>query len=261
MFSVSCVSNVRWSVCNTFTVLHSVSAVRFVFCLLYTQTLVYMRSLSCFILKGSNRPVGEWILDLMNVELSNHQTLVLTRGRVVLHGLVSFLWSLAWLFNGGSSVRRLRVENLTLLWKYLSDSGEQAVASELNTTINKRRVQLWRDCLLLQQHLIEFPPSFLLSLFSPPLATLKASWRTMWNLIGWCTIGSLQGGTAKCPEPSLVTRLADKGRPWGVGPILSSQRMVQSPSGPCKGTLGFLLVFDTLFGPSLSSWFEKKRFF
>ncbi|KAM7383004.1 hypothetical protein PAMP_002693 [Pampus punctatissimus] len=38
---------------------------------------------------------------------------------------------------------------------------------------------------------------------------------------------------AKCPEPSLVMRLADKGRTWGIGPILFAQRMVQSPSGPC----------------------------
>ncbi|CAB1438923.1 unnamed protein product [Pleuronectes platessa] len=39
---------------------------------------------------------------------------------------------------------------------------------------------------------------------------------------------------AKCPEPSLVTRLADKGRTWGIGPSLFAQRMVQSPSGPCR---------------------------
>lgn len=70
----------------------------------------------------------------------------------------------------------------------------------------------------------------------------------MWNLIGWCTIGTPQGGMAKCPEPSLVTRLADKGRTWGIGPILFAQGMVQSPSGPCKEMLGLF----SLLGPSLS---------
>lgn len=98
--------------------------------------------------------------------------------------------------------------------------------------------------------------------FFLPLATLKASWRTMWNLIGWCTIGSPQGGMAKCPEPSHVTRLADKGRTWGIGPILFAQRMVQSPSGPCKELLGlFVLFFFTLPGPSLSDlikWIFSK---
>ncbi|MEQ2237440.1 hypothetical protein ILYODFUR_023150 [Ilyodon furcidens] len=44
---------------------------------------------------------------------------------------------------------------------------------------------------------------------------------------------------AKCPEPSLVMRLADKGRTWAVGPILLSLGMVQTPSGPC------LLKFQT----------------
>lgn len=42
-------------------------------------------------------------------------------------------------------VRWFVIEKLTLLWKYLSDSGKQAVASELNTqTTEKRPVQLWK---------------------------------------------------------------------------------------------------------------------
>lgn len=82
----------------------------------------------------------------------------------------------------------------------------------------------------------------------------------MWNLIGWCTIGSLQGGMAKCPEPSLVTRLADKGRTWGTGPILFAQRMVQSPSGPCKEMLGFLAFLFSLYW-ALSLWFDNRIFF
>lgn len=89
-----------------------------------------------------------------------------------------------------------------------------------------------------------------------PLATLKASWRTMWNLIGWCTIGSRQGGMAKCPGPSLATRLADKGRTWGTGPSLFAQRMVQSPSGPCKENAGIfiLLFFFFNLGPLSLIW-------
>lgn len=76
----------------------------------------------------------------------------------------------------------------------------------------------------------------------------------MWNVIGWCTIGSPQGGMAKCPEPSLVTRLADKGRTWGIGPILFAHRMVQSPSGPCKEKLGFLFFFWCYFFSFFSKW-------
>lgn len=78
----------------------------------------------------------------------------------------------------------------------------------------------------------------------------------MWNLIGWCTTGSRQGGTAKCPEPSLATRLADKGRTWGIGPIFFVQRMVQSPWGPCEDMLvvvGGRSYFH--FALALSLWF------
>lgn len=64
---------------------------------------------------------------------------------------------------------------------------------------------------------------------------------------------------AKCPEPSLVTRLADKGRTWGIGPILFAQRMVQSPSGPCKEMLAFF--YHTLLGPSLSDLMTGFFFF
>ena len=103
------------------------------------------------------------------------------------------------------------------------------------------------------------PSPFLLSLclpfFPSPLATLKASWRTVWNLIGWYTIGSPQGGMAKCPEPSLVMRLADKRRTWGIGPILFTQRMVQSPSGPCKEMLGF---FCCVFFFLSHDWWVRK---
>lgn len=102
--------------------------------------------------------------------------------------------------------------------------------------------------------------SLSLSPFFLPLATLKASSRTMWNLIGWCTTDSPQGGIAKCPEPSLVTRLADKGRTWGIGPILFAQRMVQSPSGPCKEMLGFFFFFYLNLGP-LSLWFDDRIIF
>ena len=103
--------------------------------------------------------------------------------------------------------------------------------------------------------------SLSLSPFFLPLATLKASSRTMWNLIGWCTIDSPQGGIAKCPEPSLVTRLADKGRTWGIGPILFAQGMVQSPSGPCKEMLGFFFFFNFNWALSLSDLTNVFFFF
>lgn len=115
---------------------------------------------------------------------------------------------------------------------------------------------------MLQPHMIKLLPRFfslsLSPLSLPPVATLKASWRTMWNVIGWCTIGSPQGGIAKCPEPFLGTRLADKGRTWGIGPILFAQRMVQSPSGPCKEMLGFLKK-TTFFTWALALWFDKRN--
>lgn len=164
-------------------------------------------------------------------------------------------------------VRWVVIEKLTLLWKYLSDSGKQAVASELNTKpIDKWSVQLWKELPPRRYSVSSYasiapdqapsPVSSLslsVSLFFLPIVTLKASWRTMWNLIGWCIIGSPWGGMAKCREPSLVTRLADKGRTWGIGPILFAQRMVQNPSGPCKEMLGFSHYFTW----ALSLWFDN----
>ena len=103
--------------------------------------------------------------------------------------------------------------------------------------------------------------SLSLSPFFLPLATLKASSRTMWNLIGWCTIDSPQGGIAKCPEPSLVTRLADKGRTWGIGPILFAQGMGQGPRGPCEGMPGFFFFFNLTWALSLSDLMTGFFFF
>lgn len=164
------------------------------------------------------------------------------------------------------------IDKLTLLWKYLSDSGKQAVASELNTKTNSERDEssFRRDSVNSYASIApDQAPSSVSSLSlspssSSPIATLKASSRTMWNVIGWYTIGSPKGGIAKCPEPSLVTRLADKGRTWGIGPILYAQRMVQSPSGPCKEMLGFFLVFFFVFFHltwALSLWFDNWIFF
>lgn len=105
-----------------------------------------------------------------------------------------------------------------------------------------------------------FPPSpsplcFSLSpLPFPPVATLKASWRTVWNLVGWCTTGRRHGGTAKCPEPCPVMRLADKGRTWASGPILFALRMTQSPSGPCKELAGIFFFFNFLLQVCCVTW-------